>query len=86
LSNSFKHAPVCKDRSTSWVKRQASKKVRRTPEIANGAGYKKYFCSWNLHDFRSWCPLEDWWKPTHYDPGKYSPVKMHDWRKSYFRK
>lgn len=37
------------------AKREASQKVRRVPvneEIPNGGTYKKFYCSWNICDYK----------------------------------
>ncbi|QHW35182.1 hypothetical protein GZH47_19525 [Paenibacillus rhizovicinus] len=53
MSRSFKKTPVCKDPCSKWMKRQASKAVRRYDADLNaGGGYRKVFCSWNLCDYR----------------------------------
>lgn len=38
-----------------WAKRQASKKVRNLPleYVQDGKWYKKQYCSWNIHDYKS---------------------------------
>lgn len=53
MSRSYKKTPVCKDQGTRWMKRQASKTVRRYAEdISNGGSYKNLFCSYNICDYR----------------------------------
>ncbi len=52
MSRSFKKNPVVKDSgSKKWVKREASKSVRRfRGVIANGGAFRKIFCSWDIND------------------------------------
>jgi len=58
MSRSRKKNPIeqhySKSKSgTRYSKRLASKTVRRHKnEITNGNGYKKLFCSWDIHDFK----------------------------------
>ncbi|MDY8021766.1 hypothetical protein [Paenibacillus polymyxa] len=53
MSRSVKKSPFKKDQATRWVKRQASKAVRRyTQGVSSGSWYKKVYCSWNICDFR----------------------------------
>lgn len=35
-----------------YAKRQANKKVRRTPGISSGGSYKKVYDPWNICDFK----------------------------------
>ncbi len=55
MSRSFKKNPVVKDSgSKKWVKREASKSVRRfRGVIANGGAFRKIFCSWDINDYIS---------------------------------
>lgn len=55
MSRSYSRFAVITDYGrnyTSWAKRQASKKVRRTCGIDNGGAYKKVYESWDIRDFR----------------------------------
>jgi len=52
MSRSYKKFCVFKEENSKYGKRQASKAVRRTTGIKNGGLYKKYYCSWNICDFR----------------------------------
>jgi hypothetical protein len=55
MSRSYSRFAVVSDYSrnyTSWAKRQASKKVRRTCGIDDGGAYKKVYESWDIRDFR----------------------------------
>ena len=54
-----KKAPFITDQSggcTKKVKRIATRKVRKTKDVANGAAYKKESCSWDISDFSFYCP------------------------------
>ena len=55
MSRSYSRFAVVTDysrNSTSWAKRQASKKVRRSCGIDDGGAYKKVYESWDIRDFR----------------------------------
>lgn len=56
MSRSYKKSPVCTDHTsprTRWAKRQAAKAVRRHDGIIEkGRSYRKFFCSWNICDYR----------------------------------
>lgn len=44
MSRSIKKTPVCKEQASRWIKRQASKAVRRYPhDISFGKSYRKIF-------------------------------------------
>ena len=60
MSRSYKKTPVIKDSdNTKWVKRQATKSVRRYKGIlAKGSSYKKLFESWNICDYRFYEPWD----------------------------
>ena len=50
-----KHGIYVKDKNNRYMKRQASKRVRRYPieqKIANGSDYKKLLCSWDICDYK----------------------------------
>jgi hypothetical protein len=54
MSRSFKKIAGFVDhgRNTWQDKRIASKKVRNTQDVINGAMYKKVYCSWEICDFK----------------------------------
>ncbi|MEK3901698.1 hypothetical protein [Paenibacillus sp. FSL R7-0179] len=57
MSRSFKKTPVSKDQANPWIKRQASKAVRRyTLDIPCGKSYRKIYCSWDISDWRFYTP------------------------------
>lgn len=89
MSNSFKQSPVFKDSGTQWMKRQASKAVRRyAGETANGRFYRKLFCSWNICDYRFYrtkmqalSEMKSWFKYRETEE-----TVLRDWQKYYRRK
>ena len=56
MSRSYKHSPIYTDRpnGAKWWKRQANRKVRYSSDILNGKGYRKFYNSWNIHDYISY--------------------------------
>jgi hypothetical protein len=38
--------------AAKYWKRQANKKARKTPVMADGMAYRKVYCSWNIHDYK----------------------------------
>ncbi|MCT4584441.1 MAG: hypothetical protein N4A54_05895 [Peptostreptococcaceae bacterium] len=81
MSRSYKKTPVLKDSGDNkWVKRQASKSVRRYKYIIkSGSSYKKLYCSYNICDYRFFRP----WAV--YVEKEYSYSK-NEWEKYFFRK
>ena len=62
MSRSYKHNPVYTDYSrntTRLLKRQANHKVRRSLDVPNGKIYRKFYCSWNIHDYISYWTQKD---------------------------
>lgn len=53
MSRSYKKFIVCKDDNSKFGKRLANKTVRRNKNVPDGAKFKRYFCSWNICDYRS---------------------------------
>lgn len=45
MSRSYRHTPVCSYRSADEKKR-ASRKARRTTDLADGGAFKKVYCSY----------------------------------------
>lgn len=43
---------------TKKPKRQATRKVRKAKEVANGSAYKKESCGWNIRDW-SFCDAKN---------------------------
>jgi len=63
MSRSYKKTAGFCDRSP-FAKKEANGRVRRTPDLPNGSGYKKVYESWNIHDFKCiYWPNKDlvWW-------------------------
>lgn len=52
MSRSYKKFIVCKDKNCKFGKRQASRAVRRSRNVPNGMKFKRYYCSWNICDYR----------------------------------
>lgn len=52
MSRSYKKFTVNKDANNKFCKRQASKKVRRIRDMPNGKRFKRYYCSWDISDWR----------------------------------
>lgn len=94
MSRSYKHTPVYSDyarKTTRYLKRQASHKIRRTLDIPNGKAYRKFYNSWFIHDYTQYWTRED--AIDHYN--KYKDIYddqtlenyMHTvWEKYFFRK
>lgn len=53
MSRSYKRFIVCKDQNSKFGKRSAVKAVRRKKDVPNGSKFKRYYCSWNICDYRS---------------------------------
>ncbi len=39
-------------RAAKYWKRQANKKVRKAHNVPDGMVYQKFYCSWNIHDYK----------------------------------
>ncbi len=52
FKNCSKHSVVIKDENSKFGKRNASRVVRHSKDIANGSSYKKRYESWNICDYR----------------------------------
>ena len=52
MSRSYKRFIVCKDQNSKFGKRQASRAVRRSRNVPNGMKFKRFYCSWNICDYR----------------------------------
>ena len=55
LARSVKKNPIRTDgrNGQKIPKRFSNKTIRREEDIPNGKAYKKYYCSWNIHDYIS---------------------------------
>lgn len=56
MSRSYRK-PITKD-SNPWAKKAANRRVRRTPEIADGKAYRRVFNPYDVSDYRfaDWSP------------------------------
>jgi hypothetical protein len=55
MSRSYKKTAGWTDHKSPWskiAKRFANKNVRNAIEIPNGGAYKKFYCSWNICDYK----------------------------------
>ena len=55
MSKTFRKFPSAKDYSrnrTSYMKRRASKAVRKDWRVGNGRNFKKFFGSWDIVDYK----------------------------------
>ena len=53
MSRSYKKFTVCKDQNSRYGKRMARRAVRRNENVPSGGKFKRYYCSWNICDYRS---------------------------------
>ena len=51
MSRSYRKTPVFKDKRAG-AKREANKKVRRSPVVPDGGGYKRIYEQWEISDWR----------------------------------
>ena len=53
MSRSYKHNHICTDRKhgAKYWKRQANRKVRHSFNVPNGKQYRRFYDSWEIHDF-----------------------------------
>lgn len=57
MSRSKRKHPVITDqqhRNTKLAKRFANQCVRRATDVPDGKAYKKFSCSWNICDYKSY--------------------------------
>lgn len=86
MSRSYKKNCFCTDNGERkrFGKRQANKLIRRTSGIADGMSYKKYYCSWDICDYKFHRTWEDFKKePTHWEKFVYTfeGNKLKKWTK-----
>lgn len=105
MSRSYKKSPVYTDRpnGAKYWKRQANKKVRKYNKLFNkGNSYKKFYCSYNIHDYVSHYTkkraIEHYFNDVWYSSVRgcfisifedYESVDQYinkNWKKYYFRK
>ena len=63
MSRSYRHNPCVGDSGPhyrKYAKRLANKKVRKLHDVPYGKVYKKYFCSYDIVDYKSYCTLGEW--------------------------
>lgn len=53
MSRSYKKFTVSKDQNSKFGKRMASRAIRREKSVQSGGDFRKYYCSWNICDYRS---------------------------------
>lgn len=90
MSRSYKkHAWVTDGKDgRKYAKRLANKAVRNCKDVPNGKAYKKIFCSYNIHDYKSRWPwqeaLKNWYN-TPFLQEKYPKIKdfYRYWQKHY---
>ena len=81
MSRSHKHTPIHTDggkksHHTVFAKQHANAKVRRSEEVPDGKAYRKFSCSWDIHDYIWYCPKSS-------DYAKRNPNR---WARYYYRK
>ena len=103
MSRSYKKSPICSDRphGAKYWKRIGNKKVRKNKDyLPKGKKYKKFYNSWEIHDYISrWDKkqaINDYHNLTYYRNGKFYKLFDefknekefidHYWKKGYFRK
>lgn len=84
MGKSYKKMPILKDPyDKKWVKRQASKSIRRYKlTISNRGAYKKIFDSWDINDYIFYKPWNVRTEKEYQEDG----VSKSDWAKWYLRK
>lgn len=84
MSRSYKKNPCCTDGKagkTKDSKRHSNKRARNKEDIPNYSGYKKVYCSYNIHDYCSrwtWEEAKQKWENAsddNYLKRKYSNLK-----------
>jgi len=81
MSKSYKKYTCFTDNQNGGAKKEkrfANKKVRRTFELDNGNAYKKLYCSWNIHDFKSVYYNRQEVESARFDWGRAEPYEMYD--------
>jgi len=94
MSRSYKHTPVYSDysrKTTRYMKRLASHKIRRSVNIPNGKAYRKFYPSWDIHDYITYWPQSDAIERYNQYYGLYGNQTLEEylnkvWKKYYFRK
>ena len=98
MSRSYKRTPIYTDysrKTTKYFKRQASHKIRRSTDVPDGRAYRKFYCSWYIHDRISYWPKEvaivNYAKNQEFYQNFYGSRTLDEyintvWKKYYFRK
>jgi len=89
MSRSYKKTPIVKDNSRGRKKdkRSANKKVRNRKHVANGKQYRKYFNTWDIYDYVSYCSLERFMEFKHLRRRYTTDEEMKQaWRRSFYLK
>ena len=91
MSRSYKHSPYGGDNKSSFMKKYANKKVRRTAFDSlptKGKGYKKVIEQWAICDVWDYCTFEDYCNiRKNFFEEDYDDITMYlKWSKYYFRK
>lgn len=62
MSRSYKKNPWCKDynRGSKTLANRTIRHGKKTKDIPNGRAYQKYTCSWDICDYKSYMPHEEW--------------------------
>ena len=55
-----------KCRGVKWSKRQANKRIRRTPNISDGKQYRKFYEYWDIRDYKYQYDPNPWVYISHY--------------------
>lgn len=55
MSRSYRKNPICKQKNYSFNKKLANRRVRYSEDVPNGKAYKKYYCSYDICDWK-WVP------------------------------
>lgn len=87
MSRNYKRYCVSKDKNSQFGKNQASRAVRRFKNIPNGNTYKKYYCSWNICEYRIFEPkiskkeFQEKWNKSEDDYRR--KYQYHNWKEAY---
>lgn len=87
MSRSYRKTPIYKEgygsNRVKVMKQVANRKVRKCKDVPNYKAFKKYFTSWEIHDFKCFYPeyrLDKYRNDEDYEEHK------NWWRKIYVRK
>lgn len=79
MSNSYKKTPVYKDlpsgkKGQIQANRTVRRKLKGANELPQRKAYKKFYCSWEIHDWVNYWSLED-------AKAQYEELQQQDWFK-----